>query len=117
VTLPLLLLRFNLSFLNCAEHRIRSCGRPACLEKQAMEFVNFADSSHFVVDSKLLEAPQPIADSVLRKWIMRSTQHVALQNFCLEKSQMYSQNVMFRVEISGNNRFSGSHKRSLKSRA
>src|SRR5271169_90941 len=33
----------------------------------------------------------------------------ALQNFCIEKSQMYSQNVTFRAEISGNHRFSDSH--------
>jgi hypothetical protein len=57
-----------------------------------MEFVNFADSSHFVVDSKSLEAPQPIADSVLRKWIMSSTQHGALQNFCLEEIVLTERN-------------------------
>jgi hypothetical protein len=100
VTLLLLLLRSDLSLLEGAGALDRELQwATTSLEKQAMEFTDFADLSRFIVDSKLLEAPHnPSGSCANDKCIIEIDTTRCFQNCYLENSPVYSQNVTFLVE-------------------
>jgi hypothetical protein len=87
VTRRLVLLRSDLSFLNCAEHGVGNCGRPACPETKAMEFVNFVDSSRLIARFQIKwKLHTTIADKCATKMDHETETNMLLSRTCTSKN-------------------------------